>query len=246
MTSAPVAAKPVSDSSASSAPISQDAPTTPPAPRTSPTRIGGQRTPRIGGPTLTPRVSECILTPMPTATRTLSTAEERREAVLQAAEKRLRRARLPRHADDRDRQGRRHLAGLPLPPVPDEERALRRARRAAATSARSRPSPRPPIAPPRRRGAARRDGRGLRRAAARPRRAAAPAADPRRRRRPRGPRGGARGFRASYELVARRSGAADERAAGLVRPRDADERRSPRMRADELDEPWARALTCWD
>src|SRR5947209_13998717 len=39
MYSASVARQPVSDSSASSAPMSHDAPTTPPAPRTNPTRI---------------------------------------------------------------------------------------------------------------------------------------------------------------------------------------------------------------
>ena len=54
-----------------------------------------------------------------------------------------------------------------------------------------------------------------------------------------------RGFRGLYELVARRSGATDAElqrwfAHGMLMNVVAA------MRADELDEPWARALTCWD
>jgi AcrR family transcriptional regulator len=54
-----------------------------------------------------------------------------------------------------------------------------------------------------------------------------------------------RGFGRLYELVAQRSGATDEElqhwfAHGMLMNVVAA------MRADELDEPWARALTCWD
>ncbi|UGS35495.1 TetR/AcrR family transcriptional regulator [Capillimicrobium parvum] len=54
-----------------------------------------------------------------------------------------------------------------------------------------------------------------------------------------------RGFRRLYELVARRSEATDAElqtwfAHGMLMNVVAA------MRADELDEPWARALTCWD
>jgi len=54
-----------------------------------------------------------------------------------------------------------------------------------------------------------------------------------------------RGFRRLYELVAQRSGATDAElqawfAQGMLMNVVAA------MRADEIDEPWARALTCWD
>ena len=60
MVSASAGSQPVSDWSASRAPMSHDAPTTPPAPRTSPTRIGGALPRLHGGKTLLSAMSDAL------------------------------------------------------------------------------------------------------------------------------------------------------------------------------------------
>ena len=95
-------------------------------------------------------------------------AEERREEILEVAIRHFADRRLPRHLDRGDRPRGRHLAALPVPPVPHQARAvprLLRPRRRAADRG----------VPPRGRatastpgGAPARDGQGLRRASCSP------------------------------------------------------------------------------
>ena len=59
-------------------------------------------------------------------TTTRQTAEERREAVLDGRGARVLPQGPPRRLDRRDREGRRHLAALPLPALRDEEGAVPR------------------------------------------------------------------------------------------------------------------------
>ena len=59
-------------------------------------------------------------------TTTRQTADERREAVLAAASARVRPQGAPRRLHGRDREGRRHLAAVPLPALRDEEGAVPR------------------------------------------------------------------------------------------------------------------------
>ena len=124
--------------------------------------VGNGRGPG-GGRHLTNHVSECTLTAMssPAPTRKLSTADVRREALVAAAIRVFGERGYGARADHGDRAGGRHLAGLPVPALPDQGRPLHRGlpghARAHAADVRRRGRPRT------RRGhrPARRDGAGL-------------------------------------------------------------------------------------
>ena len=196
---------------------------------------------------LTQLVSECILTPRmspppPPSARSPPPRSAAR-SVLAAAARVFADARLLRHADDRGRQGGRHLAGLPLPPVPDQGRPRRwrcvercNERIHAAFAGRGGRGARPAA-----RTSCEAHGRRLRASCSRDRdAAAAPAPRPRRRRR-RSPRSAtpiAPRLRRLVELVERETGAHARGDPALLRPRDAAQRPGRHRRADAR-RPWA-------